>query len=94
MKNVCACARKPRYETRAQTRAYLKLTKEGVKKNKVLILIFEKKKRIPKNGVGIEIVKNWVQFPHSAILLLNKSVVPMAIYCFCRFLYPRTECIM
>ena len=94
MKNVCACARKPRYETRAQTRAYLKLTKEGVKKNKVLILIFEKKKRIPKNGVGIEIVKNWVQFPHSPILLLNKSVVPMAIYCFCRFLYPRTKCIM
>ena len=36
-----------------------------------------------------------VKFPHSPLLLLNKSVFPMAMYCFCRcFLYPRTECIM
>ena len=36
-----------------------------------------------------------VKFPHSPILLLNKSVFSMATYCFCHcFLYPRTECIM
>ena len=36
-----------------------------------------------------------VKFPHSPILLLNKSVFSMAMYCFCHcFLYPRTECIM
>ena len=36
-----------------------------------------------------------VKFPPSPILLLNKSVFPMAMYCSCRcFLYPRTECIM
>ena len=37
----------------------------------------------------------WVKFPHSTILLLNKSVFPVRMYCFCRcFPYPRTECIM
>ena len=36
-----------------------------------------------------------VKFPHSPILLKNKSVFPMAMYCFSHcFLYPRTECIM
>ena len=36
-----------------------------------------------------------VKFPYSPILLLNKSVFPMAMYYFCHcFLYPRTECIM
>ena len=37
----------------------------------------------------------WVKFPHSPILLWNKSVFPMAMYCFSHcFLYSRTECIM
>ena len=36
-----------------------------------------------------------VKFPHSPILLYNKSVFPMAMYCFGHcFLYSRTEYIM
>ena len=36
-----------------------------------------------------------VKFPHSPILLLNKSVFPMAMYCICHcLLCSRTECIM
>ena len=35
-----------------------------------------------------------VKISAQPILVLNKSVFPMAMYCFCRcFLYPRTECI-
>ena len=41
------------------------------------------------------VIVSQVKFTHSAILLLNKSVFPMAMYCFCHcFLYPGTECIM
>ena len=49
-------------------------------------------KRILKYSLGL---LRWVKFPHSLILLLNKSVFPMAMYCLYHcFLYPRTECIM
>ena len=63
---------------------------------------FLKRKRIryPRWRRNLLYVFDWVwklsivKFPQSPILLLNKSVFPIAMYCFCRFLYPRTECIM
>ena len=46
------------------------------------------------NGCKL-LVKKEVKFPYSPILLQNKSVFPMEMYCFCHcFLYSRTECIM
>ena len=39
--------------------------------------------------------RKWVKFPHSPILLYNKSVFLMEMYCFCHcFLYSRNECII
>ena len=46
-------------------------------------------------NVNMKHIKNLVKFPHSPLLLFNKSVFPMAMYCFCHcFLYSRTERIM
>ena len=45
------------------------------------------------NKLGLQQYR--VKCPYSPILLQNKSVFPLEMYCFCHcFLYSRTECIM
>ena len=85
---ICVCTR-----TKSQRRSNYRFRQK---------FTFLKRKRIryPRWRRNLLYVFDWVwklsmvKFPQSPILLLNKSVFPIAMYCFCRFLYPRTECIM
>ena len=85
---ICVCTR-----TKSQRRSNYRFRQN-------FTFLKRKRNRYPRWRRNLLYVFDWVwklsivKFPQSPILLLNKSVFPIAMYCFCRFLYPRTECIM